>query len=146
MRGETERLSQKEMRNHKANKCSITVMCFGKSTWFSAFGLSRSAMEELSLNVFEAFSLWWEKTEEKRRTGFILKDNSRSGKHRDYFVHKWAGNWKPNYTNSFNQFCHHNPKSTMHLKHDHNTVTDLQCCFPQGWQAWSLAQHAMVLL
>lgn len=88
---------------------------------FSIWSVSVSDGRTLLLNVFKAFNLWWEKTKENRRTGFILKDkdNSRSGKHRDYFVHKWAGNWKLNYINLFKQFCHHNPKNTMHLMHDH---------------------------
>lgn len=87
MRGEMERLSQKEMRNHKANTSSITVLCFGKTTWFSAYvSWSGSIGDGRSLLVSIAEVCDGRELRKRRGTCHILKGSTGSSRHRDHFV------------------------------------------------------------
>lgn len=110
-----ERLSQKEMGNHKANMSSITVMYFGKKhTIFSIYKL-------VSLNQ------WWKKFVSEYSWSLQTVMGENGGKQEEHAAslkavagvvgieatlctcEQESGN-QLMYTELFKQFCHHNPK------------------------------------
>lgn len=110
-----ERLSQKEMRNYKANMSSIIVVCFGKSTTFSAYvswsdsiSGGRRLFSEHSGSLQVVMGRNWGKQEEhaaslKAIAGVVVIEVTLCTSERE------TGNQNA-YTDLFKQFCHHNPK------------------------------------